>query len=37
MAFSGFSEDTFHFLQDLSLNNNREWFTREKKRYQQVV
>lgn len=32
-SFPGFPEDLFGFLQDLSRNNNREWFTANKDRY----
>jgi uncharacterized protein (TIGR02453 family) len=36
-SFPGFPEDLFGFLQDLSRNNNREWFTANKDRYQASV
>lgn len=36
-VFPGFPEDLFGFLDDLSRNNNREWFTRNRDRYQQSV
>ena len=35
--FTGFSEDTLNFFQDLSENNNRDWFLANKKRYESVV
>ena len=35
--FSGFPEDLFRFLEELSMNNNREWFTANKRRYQTSV
>lgn len=36
-SFPGFPEDLFGFLNDLSRNNNREWFTANKVRYQESV
>lgn len=33
-TFSGFPADTFAFLEDLSANNNREWFNANKARYE---
>ena len=36
-SFPGFPEDMFGFLNDLSVNNNREWFTANKDRYQASV
>jgi len=35
--FSGFPRDLFHFLEDLSKNNNREWFNANKERYRESV
>lgn len=35
--FTGFPEDLFKFLTDLSHNNNREWFNRNKNRYIESV
>ncbi|WP_434111361.1 TIGR02453 family protein [Methylocaldum sp. GT1TLB] len=35
--FVGFPEDLFRFLEELSMNNNREWFTANKRRYQTSV
>ena len=35
--FTGFPEDLFTFLDELSRNNNREWFTANKDRYQNSV
>lgn len=37
MAFEGFTDDSFDFLDELTLNNNREWFHANKARYQQSV
>lgn len=31
MYFSGFPKDGLQFLQDLSINNNRNWFLEHKK------
>ncbi len=36
-GFSGFSKDYFAFFSDLAKNNNREWFTENKPRYQKTV
>ena len=36
-SFPGFPEDLFRFLKDLSQNNNREWFNKNKDRYQKSV
>ncbi len=36
-SFSGFPEDLLQFLQDLSQNNNREWFNANKGRYRESV
>ncbi len=36
-SFSGFPQDLFGFLNDLSSNNNREWFNANKDRYQESV
>lgn len=35
--FNGFPVDLFTFLTELSANNNRDWFTENKNRYQAVV
>lgn len=35
--FTGFPEDLFRFLEELTVNNNREWFNANKRRYQQSV
>lgn len=35
--FAGFPEDLFQFLEELSVNNNREWFNKHKPRYQVSV
>jgi len=35
--FPGFPPDTLDFLFDLALNNNREWFTENKQRYEDFV
>jgi uncharacterized protein (TIGR02453 family) len=35
--FRGFPEDLFRFLEELAANNNREWFTANKRRYQTAV
>lgn len=35
--FSGFPEDLLMFLQDLSKNNNRQWFKANKERYRESV
>lgn len=37
MAFIGFSRETRGFLRDLAKNNNRDWFTKNKQRYQDHV
>ncbi|KAB2842673.1 MAG: TIGR02453 family protein, partial [Melioribacteraceae bacterium] len=34
---SHFSKELIKFLKDLSKNNNREWFTENKKRYENFV
>ncbi|TDJ63992.1 MAG: DUF2461 domain-containing protein [Proteobacteria bacterium] len=36
-SFHGFPSDTLDFLDDLALNNNREWFARNKHRYEEFV
>lgn len=36
-AFCGFPPDTLDFLHDLASNNNREWFTKNKHRYEDFV
>ena len=36
-SFPGFPEDLFRFLNDLSKNNNRDWFNDNKDRYQKSV
>ena len=36
-GFKGFSGDFFAFFTDLAKNNNREWFTENKSRYQSAV
>lgn len=33
-AFEGFPLDLLHFLDELSRNNNRDWFTKRKERYE---
>jgi uncharacterized protein (TIGR02453 family) len=35
--FAGFSPETFSFLRRLKRNNNREWFTKHKAEYEEVV
>lgn len=35
--FSGFSPELFKFFDQLSRNNNREWFAKNKPRYEEVV
>ena len=35
--FAGFPEDLFQFLEELSRNNNREWFNENKHRYQEFI
>jgi len=35
--FSGFPNETLEFLTNLKLNNNREWFNRHKKQYQEFI
>lgn len=35
--FRGFPKDLFRFLEELAANNNREWFTANKRRYQTSV
>lgn len=35
--FSGFPEDMFLFLEELAVNNNREWFNERKPRYKDSV
>lgn len=37
IKFPGFPEDLFRFLEDLSENNNREWFNSNKNRYKESV
>ena len=36
-SFRGFSEETIQFLLELRANNNREWFTTNKNRYEEYV
>lgn len=36
-AFEGFPLDLLHFLEKLSRNNNRDWFTANKERYETAV
>lgn len=36
-TFTGFPLDLLHFLEELSRNNNREWFTKNKERYEEAV
>ena len=36
-AFSGFPKEGLEFLEDLALNNNREWFQARKDDYQDYV
>jgi len=36
-AFTGFPDDLFQFLEDISKNNNREWFNANKDRYRESV
>lgn len=36
-TFSGFPEEMFSFLTDLGNNNNREWFSNNKERYENFV
>ena len=35
--FDGFTQDLFQFLDELTLNNHREWFNENKSRYEEVV
>ena len=35
--FNGFTSETFQFFADITENNNKEWFTANKKRYQEHV
>ena len=35
--FKGFSQDTLDFYAELALNNNRDWFERQRDRYQRAV
>ncbi len=35
--FGGFPDETLGFLEDLKANNNREWFSENKKTYEQAV
>lgn len=37
MVFTGFTKETFAFLLELTLNNNREWFELNKGRYREHV
>ncbi|MHA2053706.1 MAG: DUF2461 domain-containing protein [Candidatus Hodarchaeales archaeon] len=37
IEFSGFPEETFSFLSNLKLNNNREWFNNHKQEYQEFL
>ncbi|MCA9215617.1 MAG: DUF2461 domain-containing protein [Planctomycetales bacterium] len=36
-SFPGFDIDVLHFLHDLSQNNNRDWFEKNKQRYETAV
>jgi hypothetical protein len=36
-TFGGFPKEMFSFLADLSANNNREWFSNNKRRYESFV
>ena len=36
-SFPGFPLDLLHFLDELSKNNNRKWFTANKDRYERVL
>ena len=35
--FNGFSDEFYKFFDDLKANNNREWFAKNKSRYQDIV
>lgn len=35
--FSGFSNETFSFLIDLGMNNNRSWMEKNRDRYRRVL
>ena len=35
--FEGFTKDTLKFLRQLKKNNNREWFSQQKPRYEKSV
>ncbi len=37
LPFQGFPRDLTHFLQELKANNNREWFEKNKPRYEQEL
>lgn len=37
MKFTGFTNETFRFLFELSFNNNTEWFEQNRKRYEDFV
>lgn len=37
MTFGGFPEDAVHFFEELSSNNNKEWFDRNRSRYERSV
>ena len=37
MSFSGFYQETFEFLFEISFNNNVEWFNENRKRYEKYV
>ena len=37
LAFDGFTQDLFQFLDELTLNNHREWFNENKAHYEAVV
>ena len=37
MSFNGFGPEFFEFFEDLKKNNNREWFTQNKSRYENDV
>lgn len=36
-SFSGFTEDTFRFFKELGENNTKEWFDKNRKRYEKEV
>lgn len=37
MSFEGFSKETFEFLFEITFNNNVEWFSENRKRYEKFV